>query len=680
MIFKQIVLYFSVFFLALFHSSMVFAADERNSVLIQDLMVNGKIKEVSTLLAPFQKGKDRISIIAVMQPSNEARALAEQSRQSTNTAQKMFVSGGPIFYDLKNETIKKRLRDTVIKTNTDFVATLDKENISIDRTFEYIFGFSADVTLAGMQQLIENEAVISIEQNRILTPHLAQGIPLMKASSARNTYNGSGISIAICDTGIDTSHPRLGGSSSVFNSKVIGGYDTGDNDADPRPGSSGDAHGTACAGISAGNLGTTGDYIGGVAPGARLYAIKISTGTSGSASDAAMIAGWEWCLTHKNDNPSSPILIISTSFGGGRYYSTCDSYSTSMTAAAANAVAAGITIFVSSGNDGYCDSMGWPACISYVNSVGAVYDAAFGIYQPCVNVGSCASKYFTGECPTGFYAIDSTAPNKVTSYSNSASFLSMFAPANNAYTTDITGSGGYTSSFGGTSAACPYAAGAAAVLQHAAKSITGHYLTPWQVSSYLKNNGDTVTDSKIAISKPRINLARTIAALGNPPLSSNFPWNMMLTPILTSVKPSDPLWGADNNVCCGIGYYTFALTNSGITKRATNQSCTSSTTWEGWVTSTKGSKKFDWITYGACNSFSGSFNYTLFPGKNYLFWAKWNVSTVEVWVSIYNADPELKDSVPGERQPIAKELISVVPIPAAPSNQGLTTLLPQNTK
>ena len=56
-----------------------------------------------------------------------------------------------------------------------------------------------------------------------------------------------------------------------------------------------------------------------------------------------------------------------------------------MTTAAANAVAAGITIFASSGNDGYCDSMGWPACISHVNSVGAVYDAVFGPYLPCIN-------------------------------------------------------------------------------------------------------------------------------------------------------------------------------------------------------------------------------------------------------------------------------------------------------
>jgi len=88
----------------------------------------------------------------------------------------------------------------------------------------------------------------------------------------------------------------------------------------------------------------------------------------------------------------------------------------------------------------------------------------------------------------------------------------MLAPSNAAYTTDIVGTGGFSSSdyystFGGTSAACPYAAGAAAVLQAAAKSINGSFLTPAQVQSFLVNNGDYITDSKSAITKPRINLA-----------------------------------------------------------------------------------------------------------------------------------------------------------------------------
>ena len=89
-----------------------------------------------------------------------------------------------------------------------------------------------------------------------------------------------------------------------------------------------------------------------------------------------------------------------------------------------------------------------------VNSVGAVYDANIGTYYPCVNANSCATKISTTGCATGFYVAESTLADKVTAYSNSASFLTLFAPSNQAYTADIVGSGGYSTgdfypSFGG---------------------------------------------------------------------------------------------------------------------------------------------------------------------------------------------------------------------------------------
>ena len=362
----------------------------------------------------------------------------------------------------------------------------------------------------------------------LFTPNLAQGIPLMNATTARSTYGGSGLSVAVCDTGIDYTHSRLGGGG-FPNSKVIGGYDCGDNDNDPMDQQ---GHGTACAGIVAGELGTVGDYIGGVAPSAKLYAVKISYGSGGSAYESDMIEGWEWCITHQNDDPNNPIMIISTSFGGGRYYSFCDSDSTLMTAAAANAVSVGITLFVSSGNDGYCDSMGWPACISHVISVGAVYDAGFTTSSIgwCVDSGSCADKIIGG-CSTGWYSLQKPVADGVIVYSNTASFLDVLAPSNWATTTKL--GGGYWDTaygFGGTSAACPYAAGAAAVLQSAAKSITGSYLTPGQVKSKLVDTGNSITDGKVGISKPRVNLAAAVSTLSGGTPALQYSWNMDVNP------------------------------------------------------------------------------------------------------------------------------------------------------
>ncbi len=405
------------------------------------------------------------------------------------------------------------LADRVRKRLDRVLQNLNPTLVQKTRRFTYMPGFSAQITLEGLEALAEDPDVLSIEKDVLLYPNLAQGIPLMNASVVRSTYAGQGVSVAICDTGIDYTHVNLG--SGMFpNSKVIGGYDTGDDDNNPMDL---DGHGTACAGISAGNLGSNGDYIGGVAPEAKLYALKISHGSGGSAYLSNMIEAWEWCIAHQYDDPNNPILIINTSFGAGRYTGYCDSHSPAMTTAAGNAKAAGMTLFVSSGNDGYCDAIGWPACISHVVSVGAVYDAHFtadGIGW-CVMADSCAEKDPTWGCTSGYYSQEIPYTDQVAVYSNTASFLSLLAPANWATTTRL-GGGYWTSAygFGGTSAASPYASGAAACLQSAAKAITGAFLTPDQVQATLVNTGDSITDTKVPITKPRVNLGNAVAALG----------------------------------------------------------------------------------------------------------------------------------------------------------------------
>ncbi len=409
----------------------------------------------------------------------------------------------------------KELQTDVRAVQREVLDNVPVQYLKLRHRFENIAGFSAEVTAEGLQALQAHPRVVSIEPVYVLEPHLAQSIPLAHGMTYRSAYNGAGMSIAICDTGIDYNHPRLGGGG-FPNSKVLGGYDFGDNDADPMPVDQ--AHGTACAGIAAGDLGTVGDYIGGVAYNAKIYALKMTSDTGGGASTDAEVASWDWCVAHQNDNPNYPIMVMSTSFGGGRYFSPCDNELPSMTAAASNAVAAGITVLASSGNDGYCDSMAFPACVSSVISVGAVYDAAFGHNTPCVNVASCAPKIANSGCASGYYVDDVSAPDKVTAYSNMADFLGLLAPGDQIYTLDIVGSDGFSSgdydaTFGGTSAACPFAAGAVACLQSAAKARTGNYLTPLEVKNLLQASGDPVTDTKVAITRPRVNLERAIQSL-----------------------------------------------------------------------------------------------------------------------------------------------------------------------
>lgn len=483
-----------------------------------------KLLDAPAILSDLSEGAPETAIIVTLRPAPTARSLALQSQRSGPMPEAFERTGAPVFYDLQNQSIRTRLRASVGEQISQVLDTLDVSGLRITQRFSYQYGFAARVTAPALARLAEHPEVIRIEPDRLLEPQLRQGLALIGAELPRADHDGSGVSIAVCDTGIDTSHPQLGGGGRpIFNNKVIGGYDTGDDDADPRPGPKGEPHGTACAGIAAGDLAVVDDYVGGVAPGAMLYALKISHGTGVWSSSSAMVAAWEWAISHQFDDPANPIGVISTSFGGGVYsgQSGCDDAVPAMTTAADNAVAAGISLFASAGNGGECNGLTWPACISYVNSVGAVYDADLGVSGYCVSA-SCASKHPASACSTGYAVIEDALVDRVSAYSNTASFLTLLAPSNTASTTDIRGKGGYssgdyTATFGGTSAACPYAAGAAAVLQGAAKAKTGSFLSPAEVRLFLTDNGDAVTDGKIALTKPRINLARAVAAVPSDP-------------------------------------------------------------------------------------------------------------------------------------------------------------------
>ncbi|MCK4294432.1 MAG: right-handed parallel beta-helix repeat-containing protein [Planctomycetes bacterium] len=427
-----------------------------------------RLVDAQSIYDQFDAGQERVDVIVTLVDPAEVRALT-----NWDSAESVSV-----------------LRAEIARRQSMVMSSLNPAEFTSKYTYENLSALSGEVTIGGLTKLLDNPAVAYIEPVRYVHPMLRQAISLAAALEVRRVYDGTGIAIAVVDSGVDYTHPMLGGGG-FPNTKVIGGYDTAMGDRDPIPVV--EPHGTAVAGIAAGSLGEFGDYIGGVAPNAKIYALKIGT-DAGAIPTNAGLAAWDWCITHRNDDPANPLKVITNSWG---IYSlpfddphVADAFSPAYTHAADTAVGLGITILAASGNDGFPGwGIAWPSAISKVISVGGVDDTT----------------------------------DQVMGYSNTAEMMDILAPADPMYTLDIVGPAGYTAGdyfpfFNGTSSACPFAAGAVACIQQAAQAKLGRYLTPAEVRHLLIVTGDPVTDTKIDMTKPRINLGRAITGSSGPPI------------------------------------------------------------------------------------------------------------------------------------------------------------------
>jgi subtilisin family serine protease len=165
---------------------------------------------------------------------------------------------------------------------------------------------------------------------------------------------GTGIPIAILDTGIYTSHPEFSGRILKCHNEITNTGSCLDLNG----------HGTHTAGIAAAagvNL-----LAKGVAPAASLYIDQVLT-PAGSGTISQVIAGIDWAtINHAK--------IISMSLGTSPISTTqpnCDGAIPSLTAAVNAAVSSGISVVAAAGNSG-ASGVGAPACISSTIAVGAV--------------------------------------------------------------------------------------------------------------------------------------------------------------------------------------------------------------------------------------------------------------------------------------------------------------------
>ncbi|MBT4135470.1 S8 family serine peptidase [archaeon] len=201
--------------------------------------------------------------------------------------------------------------------------------------------------------------------------------------------DGSGVSVAIIDTGLSYDHPDFGECNDAEFlagncERVKGGYDFVNDDAIPED--KYDGHGTHVAGI----VGADG-VMKGVAPGVDFYAYKVLTMAGGELDH--LVAGINRAMDPNNDGDfSDRIDIISMSLGtdcNGVYNLDCGPED-AISSAVLDAINAGSIVVVSAGNDGpEPGTITSPAVLDEIISVGAHYnnDNA-GVNSNLVVVGS----------------------------------------------------------------------------------------------------------------------------------------------------------------------------------------------------------------------------------------------------------------------------------------------------
>jgi len=281
-----------------------------------------------------------------------------------------------------------------------------------------------------------------------------------------NSGTGSGITVAVIDTGIDLTHSDLSGNTSA-NSASVGTISTSVQDTD--------GHGTAVAGIIAATQNSTGTH--GVAFSSTLLAVKMSN--DGTATNADAAAGFDYAIAQN-------AKVINYSFGASTFNST-------LADAVQRAVDAGIIIVASSGNDGNSES---DQIARLANCEGASNCTAFGSFDAkglMIAVG----------------ATDSS--NAIASFSNLAGDTDtayLVAPGVSIVTT---ANGGGTQTINGTSFSAPHVSGAVALILQRFPSLTAAQAVTLLLSS-ATDLGATGTDTTFG--RGLLNLQAAFSAQG----------------------------------------------------------------------------------------------------------------------------------------------------------------------
>lgn len=348
----------------------------------------------------------------------------------------------------------------------------------------------AKLTAAQINELAASPDVRSLWHDQQMQLYLDESVALTKAtqvqggSGLKTPYTGTGVSVAVLDTGVDGLHPDLPAGAKMegyANAGDVDLFDSGKTAADllvPAPTGDTYGHGThvasTVAGLGLGATGADGDGDGdadrfvGMAPGAKIYSFKTDAGAF--LAGGWILASFDWILQHNADvaagaKPGPKILVSTNSWGccDGSDYRPNDP----VNVATKTLYDTGVTVLFAAGNSGGPNTLNQYATSPWVIGVAAgtkdLKLASFSSRGRFDNQGGTVDVNWNRKTAqsgnTGIYRPTLTAPGEDIEAAKSSQAVVMASgvdPANPLYT--------YAS---GTSMATPHVAGAVALMLEA---------------------------------------------------------------------------------------------------------------------------------------------------------------------------------------------------------------------
>ena len=304
--------------------------------------------------------------------------------------------------------------------------------------------------------------------------------PIVGAAAARQQYgvDGTGMTVAVIDTGVDYNNPALGGGFGP-GAKVVAGYDFATNTPDPLATSS--QHGTAVAGL----IGSGDPNNLGVAPGVKIVALRV-TGSDNTASLSSIASALQWVI---NNHSQYNITVVNMSLSDGGNYAQ--------------------NWFAQDGGVGQ-------QITDLIGQLGAMN----------IPVVSATGNSFTGQQGEGFTSIvagvisvtatdtsgDQLLPNaqRLGPATGMGTMTDLAAPGEGMVAP--TGDSGY-SSVEGTSFATPLVTGAVVLLQQIYQARFGTLPTVDQVTQWLEQGSDPIHDPVTGLTIGRLDIPKAAALI-----------------------------------------------------------------------------------------------------------------------------------------------------------------------